>query len=62
MMEEKFLHLNDQMSKFQTATNLLETELHKKDTIIEKMHIDIEQMRSTYDLRIDEMNIENKTL
>ena len=34
----------------------------EKDTIIENMTIEIEQMRSTYELRLDEMNIENKNL
>ena len=34
----------------------------EKDTMIENMNIEIEQMRSTYELRLDEMNIENKHL
>ena len=34
----------------------------EKDTMIENMTIEMEQMRSTYELRLDEMNIENKTL
>ena len=46
MMEEKFLHLNDQMSKFQTATNLLETELHKKETIIENYDKEMELLKA----------------
>ena len=45
-MEEKFLHLNDQMSKFQTTTNLLETELLKKDTIIENYDKEIELLKA----------------
>ena len=34
----------------------------EKDTIIKNMTIEMEQMRSEYELRINEMNIEIKTL
>ena len=49
------LNLEDYNRKFE-AMRL------EKDTIIENMTIEIEQMRSTYELRLDEMNIENKNL
>jgi hypothetical protein len=34
----------------------------EKDTMIKTLTIEMEQMRTTYELRIDEQNIENKDL
>lgn len=34
----------------------------EKDTMIENMTAEMEEMRSNYDLRINEMDIENKNL
>ena len=45
-MEEKFLQLSEQMSKFQAATNLLETELHKKNTTIENYDKEMELLKA----------------
>ena len=45
-MEEKFLQLTDRMSKLSTATNVLESELHKKDTIIENYDKEMELLKA----------------
>ena len=45
-MEDKFSLFTDQMSKLQSATNILESELHKKDEIIENYDKEMELLKA----------------
>ena len=49
MMEEKLVRLTDQMAKLQQTTSVLETELHKKDAVIESYCKEMQVLKSQND-------------